>query len=178
MVEFYNHLVGHPEAVAEAQSLLIPGLGVLKEVFGMVNGAEGVKDVDGGFLIAVILDDFAGAVIPAAGLVKLKAEVAGGAQGAAIADHLLVVGQPLVDVQGAAIPLFGGAVLALVVAHLADGETGVGDGFLVIAAVDDFQALFQPVGGRIILAAAGGDEAVLMIDGGGARVSGAVGLRQ
>ena len=178
VVKCHDHLPGHTEAVGEAQGLLVPGLGFLKEVFGMVHGAEGVKDVDGGFLVPVFLDQFAGAVIPAAGFVVFKAQVAGGAEGAEVVDHFLVVGQTLVDVQGAGVPFFGGAVLPLVVAHLADGEAGVGDGFLVIAAVDDFQALFQPLGGIVEVAPAGGDESVLVIDGGGAGVGGAVGLGQ
>ena len=117
-------------------------------------------------------------MIPAARFVVFKPEVAHGAQGPVIVDHLFVVGQPLVYVQRAGVPLFGRPVLTLVVPHLPDGETGIGNRFLVLTALDDFEPLFQPFGRGVILATARRNQSVLVEHGGGARINLAVGLLQ
>ena len=178
MVKLHNHLLGHSQPVAQAQRLLIPGLRLLKQVLRMVNRAQGVENIGGRRFIPVLFGHFPGAVIPVARLIILKPQVGRGTQGPEIFDHFFVVGQALVNVQRPGIPLFGGAVLPLLVAHLPDGKAGVGDGFLVIAAVNNLQPFFQPLRSGIVAAPPGGNQSVLVIHGGGARVGLAIGLFQ
>ena len=122
-----DHLLGHAQAVAQAQRLLVPGLGILEQVLRVIHRSQGVEDVNRRFLVPVLFNHFPRPVVPAPRLVVFEPQVARRSQRAKVVDHLLVIGQPLVNVQRPCVPLLGGAVLALVVSHLPDGKTRVGD---------------------------------------------------